>query len=76
MIFLNMGLYVVINTKGIKLAPLVEHALCPCGVKNWGRPFFKAFEGGFEGIIHIKNTQMQNILMGPKNSRGGCAQQQ
>jgi len=34
MIFLDMGLYLAINTKGIKLAPFVEHALCPGGLKN------------------------------------------
>jgi hypothetical protein len=54
----------------------MEQTLCLGGLKNWGRLFFKAIEGGFEIIIHTRNTQMHNILMGLKKSRGGCSQQQ
>jgi hypothetical protein len=57
MIFLVMGLYLVVNTKDIKLAPFVEQTLCLRGLKNWGRLFFKAFEGGFERIIHTKTPK-------------------
>jgi hypothetical protein len=41
-IFLDMGLYLAINIRGIKFAPFVEHALCLDNLKNWGMSFLKA----------------------------------
>jgi hypothetical protein len=74
--FPRYGIIFGCQHQGIKACPFVEQTLCLGGLNNWGRFFSKALKGGFERIIHIRKTQMHNILMGLKNSRGGGAQQQ
>jgi hypothetical protein len=39
----------------------MEQTLCLYSLKNWGRPFLKAFEGGFEKIIHIEKSKCKTF---------------